>query len=144
MKNVLIIACLMVGAFLLAILCGADRAFSGRVGISAVFYFTGLGHFVKSDAMMQMLPAGVPRRRLVIWLSGLFELVLATAVLTNGGYRSAGLAIGAFLILSTPLNIYSAVRRVPFGGHAAGPWYLAIRLPLQALLLVWTYWFTLR
>jgi hypothetical protein len=42
MKNVLMIACLMLGAFLIAVLCGADRAFSGRVGISAVFYFTGL------------------------------------------------------------------------------------------------------
>jgi hypothetical protein len=53
-------------------------------------------------------------------------------------------AIGAFLVLATPLNIYSAIHRVRFGGHSSGPWYLAIRLPLQMLLFVWTYCFTLR
>ena len=73
MKNVVIIACLLFGAFLVAVLCGADQAFAGRVGISAVFFFTALGHFAKPDEMMHMLPAGVPQRRLVILVSGLFE-----------------------------------------------------------------------
>jgi hypothetical protein len=81
MKNVVIIACLLFGAFLVAVLCGADQAFAGRVGISAVFFFTALGYFAKPEEMMHMLPAGVPQRRLVILLSGIFELVLATAVL---------------------------------------------------------------
>ena len=117
MKNVVIIACLLFGAFLVAVLCGADRALSGRVGISAVFFFTALGHFAKPEEMMHMLPAGVPQRRLVILLSGIFELVLATAVLISACFRSAGLAICAFLVLATPLNIYlfrdpsSSVRR---------------------------------
>src|ERR1700724_3877964 len=93
MKNVVIIACLLFGAFLVAVLCGADRALSGRVGISAVFFFTALGHFAKPEEMMHMLPAGVPQRRLVILLSGIFELVLATAVLISACFRSAGLGI---------------------------------------------------
>ena len=59
MKNVVIIACLLFGAFLVAVLCGADQAFAGRVGISAVFFFTALGHFAKPEEMMHMLPAGV-------------------------------------------------------------------------------------
>ena len=93
MKNVVIIACLLFGAFLVAVLCGADQAFAGRVGIFAVFFFTALGHFAKPEEMMHMLPAGVPQRRLVILLSGIFELVLATAVLISACFRSAGLAI---------------------------------------------------
>jgi uncharacterized membrane protein len=112
MKNVVIIACLLFGAFLVAVLCGADQAFAGRVGISAVFFFTALGHFAKPEEMMHMLPAGVPQQRLVILLSGIFELVLATAVLISACFRSAGLAICAFLVLATPLNIYSALHRV--------------------------------
>ena len=39
MKNVVIIACLLFGTFLVAVLCGADQSFAGRVGISAVFFF---------------------------------------------------------------------------------------------------------
>jgi uncharacterized membrane protein len=129
MKNVVIIACLLFGAFLVAVLCGADQAFAGRVGISAVFFFTALGHFAKPEEMMHMLPAGVPQRRLVILLSGIFELVLATAVLISACFRSVGLAICAFLVLATPFNIYSALHRVQFGGHSSGPWYLAISSP---------------
>ena len=144
MKNVAIIVGLLFGAFLVAELCGAEQAFSGRIGISAVFFFTGLGHFAKSDEMMQMLPAVIPHQRFVILLSGMIELLLAIAVLDRDYVRLAGLAICAFLVFVTPLNIYSAIRRVEFGGHASGPRYLVIRLPLQALLFVWTYWFTLR
>ncbi len=122
MKNVVIIACLLFGAFLVAVLCGADQAFAGsRWDLSCVLLYCA-----------------------VILLSGIFELVLATAVLISACFRSAGLAICAFLVLATPLNIYSAIHRVQFGGHSSGPWYLAIRLPLQVLLFVWTYWFTLR
>src|SRR6202011_5573721 len=68
MKNVVIIACLLFGAFLIAVLCGADRAFSGRVGISAVFFFTALGHFAKPEEMMHMLPADLAKRHIRVSL----------------------------------------------------------------------------
>jgi uncharacterized membrane protein len=49
-----------------------------------------------------------------------------------------------FLFFAAPLNIYAAYRRVNFGGHASGPGYLFIRLPLQIFLIVWIWWFALR
>jgi hypothetical protein len=30
------------------------------------------------------------------------------------------------------------------GGHAWGPVYLLIRAPLQAIIVFWVYWFTIR
>lgn len=38
-----------------------------------------------------------------------------------------------FLLLVLPSNIYAAWQRVDFGGHAAGPVYLLVRIPLQLL-----------
>ena len=144
MKNVLIIVGLLIGVFLIARLCSAEWAVAGRIGISAVFFFTALGHFVKADEMMEMLPAGLALRKPLIIVSGIFEVLLATAVLIEATAWWSGLAICIFLVLVTPLNIQSAIRRVDFAGHASGPRYLAIRLPLQVFLLAWTYWFTLR
>jgi uncharacterized membrane protein len=31
-----------------------------------------------------------------------------------------------------------------FGGHGAGPIYLAVRLPLQLVLIGWTWWHAVR
>ena len=42
------------------------------------------------------------------------------------------------------LLVYSTVNHVPMGGHAWGPVYLLIRAPLQAIILFWVYWFTIR
>jgi uncharacterized membrane protein len=47
---------------------------------------------------------------------------------------------GVFLILMLegllPANVYSAVNRVEFRGHCAGPLYLLVRIPFQ-LFAIW-------
>ena len=41
-----------------------------------------------------------------------------------------------------PANIYSAIHRIEFGGHSAGPVYLLVRVPFQVLTMWWTYFAT--
>jgi len=55
-----------------------------------------------------------------------------------------GWCIIIYLIAIFPSNIYAAVQRIPFGGHSIGPRYLLVRLPLQGLLIGWTYLFTVK
>jgi uncharacterized membrane protein len=144
MKNVAAIIGLLTGPFGLALVCGVESSRAGQIGIATVFVFTALGHFVKQDEMMAMLPVAVPAKRAVVVLSGVLEVSLAVCVLLPASVRTAGLAICGFLVLVTPVNVYAALKRVDFGGHFAGPKYLFVRLPLQFLLLIWTYWFAVR
>jgi len=144
MKNVAIILVLLLGASGVAMLFGADARSAGRVGIAAVFAFTALGHFVKRDEMAAMLPSSMPSRSAMVIVSGVFEALLAILVLLPADAKIAGITLCAFLVLVTPVNIHAAINRVAFGGHAAGPGYLAVRLPLQLVLLLWIYWFTIR
>jgi len=58
--------------------------------------------------------------------------------------RLTGIYLIAFLILVLPANIYAAINRVEMGGHSMGPPYLFIRIPLQLILIIWTYWFAVR
>jgi uncharacterized membrane protein len=58
--------------------------------------------------------------------------------------RFTGCVAAAVLVLFFPANIYAAINHVPIGGHAWGPVYLLIRAPLQAIMLFWVYWFTIR
>jgi uncharacterized membrane protein len=144
LKTIAVIIGLLIGPYLVARTLGKEVDPAARLGLALVFGFTALGHFVKTDAMAEMLPPSVPKRRAVIWISGLFEASLAMAVLTCSKCSWVGQAIIGFLIAIFPSNIYSAIRRVDFGGHAAGPRYLIVRAPLQLLLILWTYRFVRR
>lgn len=144
MRNIAIMLALLLGAFGIALAVGASTGHAGRIAVAAVFFFTALGHFAKPTEMREMIPSWVPVRNLVVLISGLFELVLALGILIPSSFHVAAFAAIAFLVLATPLNVYSALNRVSFGGHGAGPKYLLVRLPLQAILIAWTWWFSFR
>jgi len=144
MKNIAIMLGLLLGAAGMARFLGADASLAGRIGIAAVFAFTAVGHLVKTDAMAAMLPSFVPARALLTLVSGVFEAALAILVLVPDYSRAAGVALCVFLVLVTPLNVYAAIQRIDFGGHVAGPRYLLARLPVQLILLLWTWWFAVR
>jgi uncharacterized membrane protein len=44
-----------------------------RVGLYVFFIFSSLGHFIRTEAMAEMLPATVPYRVELIYLNGIFE-----------------------------------------------------------------------
>lgn len=144
MANVGIILGLLVVSYLIAAVLNLNQITGGRLGLCVVFLFTALGHFLKTESMLEMLPPLVPARRALIYVSGVVEILLAGAlvVLPNPAY--VGWMVILYLIAIFPSNIYAAVQRIPFGGHSLGPRYLFARLPLQVLLIAWTYWFAVR
>lgn len=117
---------------------------AGSIGLGLVFLFTGAGHFLETAAMAQMLPPWVPARVPLVHVTGVLELGLGAAFFVPSLRRRAGLAAAFLLLAFLPVNVYAALERVPMGGHAWGPGYLLVRVPLQAILLAWTWWFTLR
>lgn len=144
MANVTIIFGLLVVPYLIARLFHFHLTTAGRLGLCAVFFFTALGHFFKAELMTSMLPPFVPARRTLIYLSGIFEVLLAIAVVAWPHPLYLGVIIIIYLVVILPSNIYAAVQRIPFGGHSLGPGYLFVRFPLQLVLILWTYWFCIR
>jgi uncharacterized membrane protein len=121
-----------------------DARAAAAAGAGILFVFTSFGHFVQTEPMTQMLPPWVPARVLFVSLTGILELAIAVGFLVPRTRRFAGWAAAAVLVLFFPANIYAAVNHIPMGGHAWGPVYLLIRAPLQAVILLWVYWFTIR
>lgn len=144
MVNALIITFLLVLPWAILRLIGVGAAWRGRLGLALVLLFTGTGHFLKTEAMTHMLPDWVPARTELVWISGIFEIALAVALLIPRQARRAGMVACAFLILVLPVNVYAAWMHVDFGGHSMGPAYLWIRFPLQLLLIAWAWWFAVR
>ncbi len=150
MTTPLIMLALMMGPYVAARLLAAAmrRDFDGRdaaaFGLGLLFVFTGVGHFVQTGPMAQMLPPWVPERTLLVHLTGILELAIAVGFLPRKWRPAAGWAAAIVLVAFFPANIYAAIHQVPMGGHAWGPSYLLVRAPLQAIILLWVYWFTIR
>lgn len=121
-----------------------DARGAAAIGLGILFLFTGIGHFIETEPMAQMLPSWVPERVLLVYLSGILELAIAVGFLVPRFRRMTGWVAAAMLVLFFPANIYAAINHVPMGGHAWGPVYLLIRAPLQIIILLWVYWFTIR
>lgn len=109
-----------------------------RVGLSLFFLFTSIGHFLKTAEMAEMLPPSVPHRAGIIYLTGILELLGAICVWIPRLTRLTGFLLILMLVGILPANIYSALNRVDFGGHGAGPVYLLVRIPFQIFVIWWT------
>lgn len=117
---------------------------AAAIGLGILFIFTGIGHFMQTEPMAQMLPPWVPARVLLVYLTGVLEFAIAVGFLIPKVRRFTGWVAAVILVLFFPANIYAAINHVPMGGHAWGAVYLLIRTPLQAIILLWVYWFTIR
>ena len=113
-----------------------------RIGLSLFFIFTAMGHFIRTQEMAMMLPQFVPYRTETIYLTGVLELLGAIGVWIPRLTKLTGFLLILMLIGVLPANIYSAINRVEFGGHGAGPVYLLVRVPFQIFAIWWTYFAT--
>ena len=118
-----------------------SRGTAGRLGVTLVFGLTGVAHFALAEPMARMLPPWVPGRMPLVYLTGVIELAAALAVLHRRLRRLVGWGLIVMLILFLPVNVYAALQRIPLGGHEGGPLYLLVRVPMQALLIAWIWWF---
>jgi uncharacterized membrane protein len=139
MATPLIMLALMIGPYLVT----RSRS-AGAIGLGLLFVFTGSGHFLQTEPMVQMLPPWVPARLTLVQLTGVLEFVIALGFFIPATRRLAGWTAAAVLVLFFPANIYAALNFVPMGGHAWGPVYLLVRAPLQLAILLWIYAFILR
>lgn len=141
-----IILCLLLLPLLVSwAIGGTDKLHSGGVlGIALAFAFFGVGHFVQTEAMTQMLPPFVPFAKPLVYATGALELAVAAALLNPAMRRPAGLTAIAILIVFFPVNVFAAFNHTGMGGHVWGPVYLLIRAPMQALLIWWVWYFGLR
>src|ERR1700691_2073289 len=101
------------------------------------FLIGGIAHFVATDIETRIVPPYIPWPRVRVLISGVFELLGATALLYPPIRSTAGVGLFALTIAVTPAHIYMLQRSdlfdVPY-------WVLVLRLPLQVALLFLIAW----
>jgi uncharacterized membrane protein len=106
------------------------------------FFIGGIAHFTATDLEMKIVPPWLPGHRLLVQVSGAFELLGALALLSSRTRRVAGLGLVLLTLAVTPANVYMWQRAdlftmIPY-------WILILRLPFQLALMICIWWSTRR
>ncbi len=104
------------------------------------FVLAGINHFLNPAFYLKIMPPFLPAHLFLIYLSGIFQIVLGVMLLIPRFTRLAAWGLIALLIAVFPANIYMAMNPQLFPEFSASALYL--RLPLQFVIIAWAFWFT--
>lgn len=107
--------------------------------LAAFMIFAGVMHFVRPELYVQIMPPYLPYHLELVYLSGIFEAGLGVLLLVPQFTRLAAWGIIALLIAVFPANIYLYQHQELL---PASPTLHFIRLPLQAVFILWAFWHT--
>ena len=111
--------------------------------MAVVYALAGFNHLMNPDFYVAIMPPGLPNPEWLNLISGLAEIVLGVFLLEPRTRAFAAWGIIALLIAVFPANVYVALENVGLGGPGTGdPVFNIVRLPFQALFLVWAWWYT--
>jgi uncharacterized membrane protein len=111
--------------------------------MSGFYIIAGVMHFYRPELYLPIMPPYLPWPLALIYISGAAEFFLGAGVLMPQTRRYAAWGIIALLIAVFPANVHIALNNVPLGGatEGFGIWNW-VRLPLQAVLVAWAWWYT--
>lgn len=110
----------------------------GLLGV--LFIAAGMNHFVDPSTYLRMMPSYLPFPLALVYLSGVGEVVGGIGVFSAKWREAAGWGLIALLVAVFPANVHMALHPELF--PAIPPMLLWGRLPLQGLLIAWTWWAT--
>jgi uncharacterized membrane protein len=106
--------------------------------MTAFYFWAGLNHFHDPATYLRIMPPYLPYPLLLVQISGFAESFLAVLLIWKRTRRWACYGIIVLLIAIFPANIYMLTSG---GAGTTFPhWALVLRLPLQAVLILWAYW----
>ncbi|MED5260875.1 MAG: DoxX family membrane protein [Myxococcota bacterium] len=111
--------------------------------MAVVYALAGFNHLMNPGFYVAIMPPGLPNPEWLNVISGLAEIVLGVFLLDPRVRAFAAWGIIALLIAVFPANLYVALENVGIDGPGTGdPVFNYVRLPFQALFLLWAWWYT--
>ncbi len=105
--------------------------------VSVLFTVTGIMHFTNTAFFSAIVPPYLPAPDMLVYVSGVFEILGGIGVLVPATRRFSGYGLLALLVAVYPANIHMALNPELFPDASAGALYA--RLPFQFVFaaLVW-------
>jgi uncharacterized membrane protein len=105
--------------------------------LGGFFLLAGLLHFLRPKPYVAIVPDALPRKREIVFASGVAEMAGGAGVLVPGTRRPAGWWLIATLLAIFPANVNMAVNAGRF--RAVPEPLLWARLPVQGALIAWVW-----
>jgi len=118
-----------------------------RYLIGLLYIGAGVTHFPIPMVFAQIVPPQFPYSVALVYLSGIAEIVLGAGVLFRRTRRQSAWGLVALLLAVFPANVYMATsgmaaEMVPDWARDIAQLAAWVRLPLQAVLIRWAWWYT--
>jgi uncharacterized membrane protein len=112
-----------------------------RFILAAIYFIAGVAHIRSPAGFIQITPDWVPAPHVVIFATGLYEIVGAIALaFVPRLRRAAGIALAAYAVCVFPANINHAINDIAIGGVQLSWWYHGPRLLFQPVAVWWALW----
>jgi uncharacterized membrane protein len=116
------------------------RRTAARLAVAAIFVAAGVLHFVIPRSYAAIVPPALPAPLLLVYLSGVCEILGGVGVLVPRTRRWAAIGLVALLAAVFPANVQMLLNAVAAGKPAWQIVLLTLRLPLQLVLMHFVWW----
>lgn len=107
--------------------------------LAALFVTAGLLHFARLDTYSRMVPHWLPAPRTLVLVSGVLQILGGVGVLLPVTRMAAGWGLIAILVAVFPANVQMLIDAHAADASRGWQSLLALRLPLQSILIYWLY-----
>ena len=108
--------------------------------LGVLFVAAGVNHFRAPEFYVKIMPPYLPLHYELVLISGVFEVLGGAGLLIPRFQVAAAWGLIALLVAVFPANLHMALHAQDYPQFP--PAALWGRLPLQAVLIAWAYWFT--
>lgn len=143
---VLISVFLVTSGVLMLTPAGLNLMLAANISMSAMLFFTAIGHFKFTKGMAMMIPSFIPYKTPLVYLTGLAEIAFGCALLIPFCRINTVYVLIVFYTLMLPANIYAAIKKVNYeqaDNTGPGLKYLWFRVPEQVFFIAWLYLFNI-
>jgi len=113
---------------------------AGRVIFAVFFLAAGINHFLNPEFYLKIMPPYLPWHLALVLISGAAEFVLGAGLLFSKTQKLAAWGLIALLIAVFPANLHMAMHPELYPDIPIVALWL--RLPLQAVLILWAFVYT--
>ncbi|MFS0515252.1 DoxX family protein [Nostoc sp. UIC 10607] len=113
-----------------------------RVILAICIIVVGVTHFLVPEEYAKIVPPQLPYPLGLVYLSGFYEILGGIGLLVPPVSQAAAWGLLALFIAVYPANINMAVNLIKIEHIPNSPWLHVFRLPFQAVLIAWAWWYT--
>lgn len=133
---------IILGIYAALLLPGLRKLAPGRtdrlaLSIAIPFTIAGCSHFLNPERFIAMIPEVFPEPRLLVYLTGAFEILGAIGLVIGRTRRLAAMGLVALLVALFPANVHVALSGATVEGLPEARWYYWARLPVQLVFIAW-------